>query len=603
MKTFVMCFVMLVSAFASAEMKEPAFQTEETELLAVVTGSTNLNDRVTACQELGHRGTDVSVPVLAALLTDQTDAPLFHAARYGLQNIPGDAAAAALRAAADRLAAGRKIAVQTTLRLRANPVPEGYCGKPAARGARSPLQRGDPAVVPGLIAAALQNGEEARLAVRSLVGFPGTALDDQLIAMLAETPERAHLAASVLGGRRVRKALPALVHLVKESKNAVLRRDACRALASLCKAQEDLPLLLGLLRDNPADGELSGALIRVLGQAFTVPRSRIEIRDAQYGNVAAKRVLDVTDRVRAMVDLGASSILVNNRLAGAGGFDRDIAPGIPKELCLRYSIDGQPDQTLIVRELREATLVEPRLLEEVAVPFFEAYAASSGELRKALRHILAQLERRGRVEDVKGVSYRSIFNGKDLSGWSQQDGFWSVKDGIVTGESTAGHPCKPNHHLVYTAEELTDFELLAEFRLSPGANSGIQLRCKKQFVGDNGYQADMNGGGNYVGFLYHPRQHLVGERGADVTLAADGSKTVERFADGKGLQKLFRVKEWNQIRVKVEGRSVNVWINGVRTTSVTDAREAFLPDKGHIALQLHQGPPMTVEFRNLRLRD
>lgn len=603
MKTFVMSFMLLVSALASAGLKQPVFQMGENELLAVVTGSTDLNDRVTACQELCHKGSDASIPVLAALLTDQTEAPLFHAARYGLQNIPGAAADAALREAAGRLSVARKAAVQASLRLRATPVPEGYCGTPAAQGARSPLQRGDLALVPGLVADALRNGEEARLAVRSLVGFPNAALDDGLIAMLAETPERARLAAGILGERRVRKALPALVRLVKGSKDEVLRRNACRALAALCTAPEDFPLLLGLLRDQPSDGELASALIRVLGREFVVPRRRIAIRSAKYGDFAHKKILDVTGRIRAMVEMGSVSILVNNRLAGPGGFTYDIAPGFPKELRLLYSVDGQPDRSLIVRESKDATLVELRLPEAVADPFFEAYAASSGELRKALRHILSQLERRGRVEDVKEASFRPIFNGRDLAGWSQQDGFWSVKDGVITGESTAEHPCKPNHHLVYTAEELSDFELRAEFRLSPGANSGIQLRCMKQFVGDNGYQADMNGGGNYVGFLYHPRQHLIGERGADVTIAADGAKTVERFAEGKELQKLFRAKEWNPIRVKVEGRSLTVWINGVRTTSVTDAREAFLPSKGHIALQLHQGPPMTVEFRNLRIRD
>ena len=173
---------------------------------------------------------------------------------------------------------------------------------------------------------------------------------------------------------------------------------------------------------------------------------------------------------------------------------------------------------------------------------------------------------------------------------------------MITGESTPDHLCKPNHHLVYTAEELTDFELRAEFRLSKGANSGIQLRCKPQFIGDNGYQADMNGGGNYVGFLYHPRQHLIGARGSDVVIDAAGKKTVTRFADGKALQDLYRVEQWNDMRVKVEGRTITVWINGARTTSVVDPREAFFPSKGHIALQLHQGPPMKVEFRNIRLR-
>ena len=113
----------------------------------------------------------------------------------------------------------------------------------------------------------------------------------------------------------------------------------------------------------------------------------------------------------------------------------------------------------------------------------------------------------------------------------------------------------------------------------------------------------MNGGGNYVGFLYHPKQHLVGERGADVVIDAAGQKRVTRFADGKKLQKLYRAEQWNDIRVKAEGRALTVWINGVRTTSVTDARPEFLPEKGHIALQLHQGPPMRGEFRNIRIRE
>ena len=50
-------------------------------------------------------------------------------------------------------------------------------------------------------------------------------------------------------------------------------------------------------------------------------------------------------------------------------------------------------------------------------------------------------------------------------------------------------------------------------------------------------------------------------------------------------------------------RTITVWINGVRTTSVEDPRLEFFPAKGHIALQLHQGPPMKVEFRNIRIKE
>ena len=187
----------------------------------------------------------------------------------------------------------------------------------------------------------------------------------------------------------------------------------------------------------------------------------------------------------------------------------------------------------------------------MAKPLVAAAQAATGDEQAALVRILNTLDRRGFVPGAESVLFRPIFNGRDLSGWSQQDGYFSVRDGVITGESTANHLCKPNHHLVYTAEELSDFELRAEFRLTKGANSGIQLRCKPQFIGDNGYQADMNGGGNYVGFLYHPKQHLVGERGADVVIDAAGKKQVTRFADGKELQKLYRTEQWNDIRVKV----------------------------------------------------
>ncbi len=88
-----------------------------------------------------------------------------------------------------------------------------------------------------------------------------------------------------------------------------------------------------------------------------------------------------------------------------------------------------------------------------------------------------------------------------------------------------------------------------------------------------------------------------------MVIDAAGKKQVTRFADGKELQKLYRTEQWNDIRVKVKGRTITVWINGVRTTSVEDPRQEFFPAKGHIALQLHQGPPMKVEFRNVRIKE
>ena len=597
----------LVSLVASAaELKEPVFRMTEPELLAVLKEN-GLNDKVTACQELSHVGTSAAVPALAVLLTDTTEPALFLAARYALENIPGVEAETALkRALAVVTDAKRRGGIEKSLRARTDPIPDGYAGaneKLTAFPPKNAVQKGDLAAVPALVETALGTGPAATLARRHLVGFPNDGIVDVLLGLLEGADvKKARLALDVLGTRRVRVEMSRLFAFARTTKHEGLRMEAFKAFATLCDP-EDLPQLLALLKEFPKADRLSGSIIRVVARAFEMDTTPITVIKAEYGFFGTPRqVADIVGGVRALVGGGSRAIMASNHLAGQGGFPFDPAPGKHKELHLTYRLGDGPELSAIVQESSQIKFTDYRLPESLAKQLVSAAQAATGDERVALVHIIDTLDRRGIVPGADMVLFRPIFNGKDLTGWSQQDDYFSVKDGVITGESTPDHLCKPNHHLVYTAEELTDFELRAEFRLSKGANSGIQLRCKPQFIGDNGYQADMNGGGNYVGFLYHPRQHLIGARGSDVVIDAAGKKTVTRFADGKALQDLYRVEQWNDMRVKVEGRTITVWINGVRTTSVVDPREAFFPSKGHIALQLHQGPPMKVAFRNIRLR-
>ena len=597
----------LISLVASAaELKEPVFRMTEPELLAVLKEN-GLNDKVTACQELSHVGTSAAVPALAALLTDATEPALFLAARYALENIPGTEAETALkRALAVVSDAKRRYGIEKSLCARTNPIPDGYANaseKLTAFPPKNAVQKGDLAAVPALVEAALGTGPAATLARRHLVGFPNDGIVDVLLGLLEGADvKKARLALDVLGTRRVRVEMSRLFAFARTTKHEGLRMEAFKAFATLCDP-EDLPQLLALLREFPKADRLSGSIIRVVARAFEMDTTPITVIKAEYGFFGTPRqVADIIGMVRALVGGGSRAIMASNHLAGQGGFPFDPAPGKHKELHLTYRLGDGPELSAIVQESSQIKFTDYRLPESLAKQLVSAAQAATGDERTALVRIIDTLDRRGIVPGADMVLFRPIFNGKDLTGWSQKDGYFSVKDGVITGESTPDHLCKPNHHLVYTAEELTDFELRAEFRLSKGANSGIQLRCKPQFIGDNGYQADMNGGGNYVGFLYHPKQHLIGARGSDVTIDAAGKKTVKRFADGKALQDLYRVEQWNDMHVKVEGRTITVWINGVRMTSVEDPREAFFPSKGHIALQLHQGPPMKVEFRNLRLK-
>ena len=598
--------VALVLVASAAELKEPVFRMAEPELLAVLKEN-GLNDKVTACQELSHVGSSAAVPALAALLTDATEPALFLAARYALENIPGVEAETALKSALAVVTdAKRRGGIEKSLRARTDPIPDGYANaseKLTAFPPKNAVQKGDLAAVSALVEAALGTGPAATLARRHLVGFPNDGIVDVLLGLLEGADvKKARLALDVLGTRRVRVEMSRLFAFARTTKHEGLRMEAFKAFATLCDP-EDLPQLLALLKEFPKADRLSGSIIRVVARAFEMDTTPITVIKAEYGFFGTPRqVADIIGGVRALVGGGSRTIMASNHLAGQGGFPFDPAPGKHKELHLTYRLGDGPELSAIVQECGQIKFTDYRLPESLAKQLVSAAQAATGDERVALVRIIDTLDRRGIVPGADMVLFRPIFNGKDLTGWSQQDDYFSVKDGVITGESTPDHLCKPNHHLVYTAEELTDFELRAEFRLSKGANSGIQLRCKPQFIGDNCYQADMNGGGNFVGFLYHPKQHLIGARGSDVVIDAAGKKTVTRFADGKALQDLYRVEQWNDMRVKVEGRAITVWVNGVRMTSVEDPREAFFPAKGHIALQLHQGPPMKVEFRNIRLR-
>jgi hypothetical protein len=200
--------------------------------------------------------------------------------------------------------------------------------------------------------------------------------------------------------------------------------------------------------------------------------------------------------------------------------------------------------------------------------------------------------------------FKPMFDGTSLKQWKGGGGFWLAKDGILQAQTSPDKVCKKQSHLIWTGGKPGDFEMRCEFKLSPEANSGIQIRTSDQEFGDSGYQADMNGGGNYVGYLYHPKQHLVGERGAKVTLAADGKKSVERFADAKELgDKVFKKDDWNEYAIIAKGQTVTLFVNGMKTCELTDARPDMLPKSGFITLQIHPGPPMKVQFRNLRMKE
>ena len=205
---------------------------------------------------------------------------------------------------------------------------------------------------------------------------------------------------------------------------------------------------------------------------------------------------------------------------------------------------------------------------------------------------------------------KNLFNGKDLTGWKGLD-FWSVEDGCITGRTTKEKPTKGNTFLVWQGGEVGDFEFTFKYKIV-GGNSGIQYRSKvideKAFV-VGGYQADFEAGKTYSGILYEERgRGILAKRGEKVVVkegAAPSKPKLEVTGEvGKSaeIQAKIKSEDWNEYRIVAQGGHLQHFINGAQTIDVTD-ETAIGAKKGVLALQLHAGPAMTVQFKDLVLKE
>jgi hypothetical protein len=208
-----------------------------------------------------------------------------------------------------------------------------------------------------------------------------------------------------------------------------------------------------------------------------------------------------------------------------------------------------------------------------------------------------------RLAAIEEEGFISMFNGQDLTGWEGAPDWWAVRDGILTSESTPEKPCQQSHYLYWKGGTPANFELRCFWRITGSANSGIQFRSEKRPNWDAwGYQADMDAAGEYVGCLYQHVRGLVAQRGQKVSIDASGKKTIIPFADARELLKVIKPGDWNEYRVLADGPRVALWINNVLMCEVEDHDARLGLRQGIIALQMHQGPPMKVEFKDLRIR-
>jgi hypothetical protein len=205
------------------------------------------------------------------------------------------------------------------------------------------------------------------------------------------------------------------------------------------------------------------------------------------------------------------------------------------------------------------------------------------------------------------TGFKRIFDGRTLDGWKSPNmSYWSVADGTITASSTNRNPARKNQFLVWQWGELDDFELKLKYRITgaQSANSGIQIRSH---IADDGhavgYQADIDLVGRYAGALYdeHARGMLA-ERGQKTVIDSDGKMSHNAIGDSDALMTNIKKNDWNDYHIIAHGNKIVLKVNGMVTADVEDGDQENADRSGALALQLHSGPSMTVQFKDIQLK-
>jgi hypothetical protein len=242
------------------------------------------------------------------------------------------------------------------------------------------------------------------------------------------------------------------------------------------------------------------------------------------------------------------------------------------------------------------------------------------------------------------TGFEKIFDGSTLTNWDGDTTYWRAEGGSIVGETTAAKPLAENTFLIYRGSEPDNFELKLEFRMN-STNSGVQYRSR-QLTGAVGkwvlcgYQADIDFDNQYTGMLYEergrpgflaprgtvqyagPNDVKQGQCSSGLPVAPRGQAAptaprargaaagpapfrgqIGQVESADALKAIIKVNDWNQFHVIARGNTLIHILNGHVTAVFVDDDQANRSMKGLIGLQIHVGPPMKVEFRNLYLKN
>ena len=183
---------------------------------------------------------------------------------------------------------------------------------------------------------------------------------------------------------------------------------------------------------------------------------------------------------------------------------------------------------------------------------------------------------------------KSLFDGKTFTGWEgDTEKTWRIEDGaIVAGSLTVQVP--RNDFLTYQSE-FENFELRTKYKLEGTegfVNGGIQIRSRR-IPKDHemiGYQADLGKG--FDGALYDESRRKK--------VLAQPSKEV--------LEKALKKEDWNDYRIRCEGKRIQLWLNGIQTVDYTEPDQTLV-QKGLIGLQIHGNCKAIVRYKDITIME
>lgn len=204
------------------------------------------------------------------------------------------------------------------------------------------------------------------------------------------------------------------------------------------------------------------------------------------------------------------------------------------------------------------------------------------------------------------AGFDQILTENTFDNWEGDPTYWRFEKGVLIGEITEDKLLEENTFIIWRGGTVKDFELKVEYRVSAKGNSGINYRSEKiegRRYALRGYQADLDGPSRWSGQVYEEKgRAFLALRGQISHVSEDDTPNVIGSLGEKAeLSAAINDNGWNEYHIIARGNTIIQLINGrVMSIVIDDGKKRAM--EGLLGVQVHQGPPMKIEYRNFRLK-